>query len=202
MVREPVSRDVLFWYGNHHLIPVGRTPEALDAMERGLEGDPLNLLYRHHYARGLRLAGKLDQAQSELRTILEIDPSYPHALGTLGLFCAQQGRFEEALPLSEKAYALMPWSSLTGGQLAATLLRTGNPSRAHVLVAELENGPGHGAPAGLAVFHALCGEIDQAAQWAERAIEQRYMPFVHNLSPFFRATSSWPRLSKLMHLPS
>ena len=76
MAREPLSCDVLFWYGNHHLLPVGRTVDAIEAIERGLQGDPLNLLYRHHYARGLRLAGRLEDAEAELRSILEIDDNY------------------------------------------------------------------------------------------------------------------------------
>lgn len=67
MAHDPVSQGVLFWYGNHHLLPIGRTAEAIDAMEQGLQGDPLNLLYRHIYARGLRLAGRLADAEAELR---------------------------------------------------------------------------------------------------------------------------------------
>jgi hypothetical protein len=52
-------------------------------MERGLEGDPLNLLYRALYARGLRLAGRMEYAEAELRKILEIDQENQHALGRL-----------------------------------------------------------------------------------------------------------------------
>ena len=48
MAREPISRDVRFWYGNHYLLPIGRVAEAVETMARGLEEDPLNLLYRHH----------------------------------------------------------------------------------------------------------------------------------------------------------
>ncbi len=44
MAREPVSRDVRFWYGNHYLLPIGRVAEAVEAMTWGLELDPLNLL--------------------------------------------------------------------------------------------------------------------------------------------------------------
>ena len=50
---SPKSSDVLFWYGNHCLLPTGRIRQAIDAMSRGLEADPLNLLYRHHLAVGL-----------------------------------------------------------------------------------------------------------------------------------------------------
>lgn len=202
MTCEPVSRDVLFWYGNHYLLPVGRTVDALDAMKRGLQGDPLNLLYRHHYARGLRLACRLEDAETELRTILEIDDNYPYALGTLGSICAQQRKYDEALVLTEKAHALMPWSKLAAGQLAAILVRTGGVSRANALIDKLKTEMASGAPTGMVVFHALCGEIDIAAQWAERAIEQRYMPFVQDLGPFLLPTPKWPALSRMMNLPS
>ena len=101
MAREPVSRDVRFWYGNHYLLPIGRIVEAVEAMAWGFEMDPLNLLYRHHLAVGLRHAGRLEDAEAELRKILEIDENFPLALDTLGAICAQQGRFEEALTLTE-----------------------------------------------------------------------------------------------------
>src|SRR5262249_27928881 len=117
MPREPGLRDVLFLYGNHHLLSIGRTNEAIDAKGAGLQGDPLNLFYRHLYARGLRLAGRFADAEIELRSILEIDDNYPHALGTLGSLYAQQGRFDDALRLSERAHQLMPWSALIVGQL-------------------------------------------------------------------------------------
>ena len=156
---------------------------------------------RHHYARGLRAAGRLEHAEAELRSILEIDDNYPHALATLGSICAQQQRYDEALVLTETAHALMPWSSLTVGQLAAILVRTGGVSRADALINKLKADEPPAAMAGLAVFHALCGEIDQAAQWAERGIEQRDMPFIQNLGWLLRPTSRWPALAKLMNLP-
>ena len=40
MAREPVSHDVRFWYGNHYLLPVGRTAEAVGVMAKSLEDDP------------------------------------------------------------------------------------------------------------------------------------------------------------------
>jgi TolB-like protein len=96
MAREPVSRDVRFWYGNHYLLPIGRLAEAVEEMARGLQEDPLNLLYRHHYAVGLRHAGRPEDAEAELRMVLEIDGNFPYALATLGAVCAQQGQVEEA----------------------------------------------------------------------------------------------------------
>ena len=147
-------------------------------MAWGLQEDPLNLLYRHHFAVGLRHAGRPEDAEAELRKVLEIDENFPLALGTLGAVCAQQGRFEEALAWTERAHATMPWANPIVGQFAALLVRAGTRSRADALLEKLGTGKAYGAPTGLAVFHALCGEFDRAAEWAEHAIEERYPPLV------------------------
>jgi TolB-like protein/Tfp pilus assembly protein PilF len=201
MAYEPVSRDVRFWYGNHYLLPIGRPVEAVEAMAWGLEQDPLNLLYRHHLAVGLRHAGRPGDAEAELRKVLEIDENFPLALGTLGAVCAQQGQFGEALMLTERAYALTPWAHPIIGQLAALLVRAGATSRAGALLEKLGPGKAYGTPAGLAVFHAMCGEFDRAAEWAGQAIEERYPLLVRILGPLLRSSPRWPALAKLMNLP-
>ena len=66
MAREPVSRDIRFWYGNHYLLPIGR-PVAVQTMARGLEEDRLNLLYRHHLRAWSSTPRRLDDAEAELR---------------------------------------------------------------------------------------------------------------------------------------
>jgi serine/threonine-protein kinase len=201
LAHEPASRDVRFWYGNHYLLPIGRPAEAVDAMTWGLELDPLNLLYRHHLAVGLRHAGQLENAESELRKVLAIDDNFPLALETLGAVCAQTGRFDEALALTEKVYALTPWSSPIVGQFAALLVRAGATSRADELIEKLRRGEVCGAPAGLALFYAMRGESDQAAEWAAQAIEQRHPLLVRVLRPLLGAGPRWPALAKLMNLP-
>ena len=201
MAHEPVSRDVRFWYGNHYLLSIGRCAEAVEAMARGLQEDPLNVLYRHHFAVGLRHAGRLEDAEAELRRILEIDENFPLAVNTLGAICAQQGRFEEALTFTEKAYALTPWRHPVIGQLAALLVRTGATHRADALLEKLGTGKTYGAPTGLAVFHAVCGDFDRAADWAEHAIQERYPRLVPILAPLLRSSPRWPGLANLMNLP-
>ena len=103
--------------------------------------------------------------------------------------------------MTEQAHASMPWSALVTGQLAAVLGRTGDASRAEALIGELKNGSAHFLPMGLATFYAVSGDMEEAANWAGRAIEHRSMTFVHHLAPFFRPTPWWPRLAKMMNLP-
>jgi TolB-like protein/predicted Zn-dependent protease len=201
MAHDPYSRDIRLWYGNHYLLPMGRPAEAVEAMAWGLEGDPLNLLYRHALARGLRHAGKLQESEVELRKVLELDENFPLALETLGAVYAQQGRFEEALTFVERAYVVTSHVHRVAGQLAALLARAGATSRAETLIEGLKSRTEPGAATGLAVFHAMCGEFDRAAEWAERAIEERYPELVKVLWPLLRSTAVWPPLAKQMNLP-
>jgi Flp pilus assembly protein TadD len=197
----PDSRDIRFWYGNHHLLPIGRVAEAVDAMTWGIEFDPLNLMYRHHLAVGLRHAGRVEEAEAELRKVLELDGNFYLAVNTLGAVCAQLGRFDEALVLTERAYTLSPWLSPTIGQLAALLVRAGATSRADALIQSLQRGEVCGATAGLAVYHAMCGEFDRAAEQAELAIDERNPLLVRTLRPLMQSSSRWPALERKMQLP-
>jgi len=200
MACEPVPRDVLFWYGNHYLLPSGRAVEAERVESRVLDEDPLNLLYRRLYATALQHADRLVDAEAELRKVLEIAESAP-ALGALGLVCAQQGRFEEAFAAAERAHALAPLSNSIAGQFAALLVRSGGTDLAAAMIEKLRSGQTYGAATGLAVFHALRGEFDQAACWAEKAVEERYPLLVATLGPLLRPSPQWPALAKLMNLP-
>jgi serine/threonine-protein kinase len=202
MAREPISRDVSFWYGNHYLLPIGRIAEAVETMGRALEQDPLNLLYRHLYARGLRHLGRLDDAAAELRGILDIDANHPWALETLGAVCAQQGHFEEALALAERAHVVTPWSHTVAGQLAALLHRAGDRTRAEALLETLGTGEAYGASTGLAIFHAMSGDAERAAEWAAHGIAQRFLPLVYLVAPLLRSQPQWPALARLMDLPA
>jgi adenylate cyclase len=201
MASQPGSRDVAFWYANHYLVPIGRANEAVDVESRVLDEDPLNLLYRHHFAVALRQCGRLAAAEAELRKVLEIEENASYALGTLGAVCAQQGRYKEALSLTEKAYALNPQANPIAGQLAALLVHSGATSRAEELIEKLRSETTSAAAAGIAVYHALCGDVDTAVKCAERAIEARYPPFVGTLGPLLRSSEEWLRLTKLMNLP-
>jgi hypothetical protein len=112
--------------------------------------------------------------------------------------CARRGRFEEALTLTERARAATPWVNAVQGQLAALLRLTGDRSRADALISKLASSDAPGAAAGLAVYHAMCGEFDRAAEWAGRAIEERYPPLIQTLRPLLSGSVVWPALAKRM----
>lgn len=200
MARDPVPQDVLFWYANHFLLPIGRVSEAVNIESKVLEHDPLNLLYRHHWAVALRHLGKLEEAEAELRRILEVDGEYSLALGTLGAVCAQQGRFDEALKFTEAADTLVSLAPFRG-QFAALLMTAGATSRADSLIDELKSGDRCAASVGLAVFHGMLGQFAQAAEYAEQAIDERYTLLIAMIRPLLQSSPQWPALAKQMNLP-
>jgi hypothetical protein len=53
----------------------------------------------------------------------------------------------------------------------------------------------------LAIYHAMTGNAEQAAEWAARGIEQRYLPLVYKLAPLVRSQPQWPALARLLNLP-
>jgi hypothetical protein len=58
---------------------------------------------------------------------------------------------------------------------------------------------------GLAIFHTCCGEIDLAANWFEKAIEERYSMVAAFLQSAIgeplRCSPRRPKLAALMNLP-
>ena len=74
------------------------------------------------------------------------------------------------------------------------------------MIQQLGSGVAYGAARGWALFHTCCDEIDLAADWFEKAIEERDSLVVVALQSAIaeplRASSHWPKLAALMNLPT
>ena len=84
-------------------------------------------------------------------------------------------------------------------------MRTGDTSGAGAMLQKLGDGQAYGAPLGFVSCYLLCSEIDLAADWAEKAIEQRDPTLLGYLRfPYAKellGSSRWPKLAKMMNLP-
>ena len=92
---------------------------------------------------------------------------------------------------------------MTWGIFASVLARLGEKDRAAALVREAGESPN---PIwGRVLYHLACSELDQAASWYERMIQQ-HEPFAtifasdSVLKPL-RMSGHWPKLARLMNLP-
>jgi len=200
MGRDPVPPEVHQWYGHFYLAPMGRPEDAVEELERALQEDPLNLMFHLILANCLRVAGRYEDESKELRRVLELDVN-SSAYMMLAQNYAFRGMLTEALPLAEKGYSLAPWNRWAIAIFAAVLRRTGDTSRAEEVLQKLRDAPeSYGVPRALCIFHLCCGEIEQAADWAEKSVEQRDS-FSPGLLAACRSSPRWPALAKMMNLP-
>jgi eukaryotic-like serine/threonine-protein kinase len=202
---DAASPWVLAYLGAFYLLALGRRVEAIEQVGRAVQGDPLDFTIRAVMAACLGGVGRYAEAETHLRQILGLDPNASLAYyGLTNLYVARR-MFVEALPFAEKAYSLAPSLQAITGLFAGLLIRTGEPSRGKELVQTLGAGRVYGASMGLAVFHICCDEIDLAADWIEKAIEERYPSVVYWLQTAIaeplRASPRWPKLAALMNLP-
>ncbi len=200
-----LSPWALAYLAGFYLLAFGRKKEALDQLERAFQGDPLHPGIRSAMAGRLADVGRYAEAEAHLRQILDLDPNSPVAYRGLTNQYAARRMFIEALPFAEKMYSLAPWNAPSTGALAGLLIGTGEQRRGKELIQRLGSGQDYGAPFALVIFHTYCGEIDLAADWFEKAIEERYPGL--NLwvqgaaGEPLRASPRWPKLAAMMNLP-
>ncbi len=200
-----MSPNLRHLYGYFYLRKVGRALEAVDQHRRALEVDPLNLVMRVGLAVSLTAAGKDDEALVEARRILELDPDFVPAY-TLQALNVTKAPLPEALAFAEKGFSLAPWNPISAGLLAGLLVKSGDRDRAAQLVGGLGDGRANAAPVAFAIYHLLCGEVDKAAEWTERALEQKNVMVAMLLltppwKPLLRSSARWPKVAKMMNLP-
>lgn len=134
---------------------------------------------------------------------LELDGNLWFTHFILGLDELRSGQRADASSSAERASALAPWSPSARGFLAATSRLHGDVERSDALLEKLRSGPAYGIPLALATYHMCCGEIDAAADCAERAIAERHPALFF----FLRAhghdllrSARWPALAERLNL--
>jgi tetratricopeptide (TPR) repeat protein len=199
----PLSGGARSRYG-YYLFFTGQTEAALKEHESAVEGDPLNLTLGSMYAVALMVAGRDADAARECRRILELDENHHMGHLYLSLTYLEQGNAKEALASAERAFTLAPWSRSCTGYLAGLLRLAGDTGRAQEVLEKLGDGRDYGTPFGFLYYHLVCSEIEQAADWAEKAIEQREPTIrfflMYPLAKKLRQSSRWPALAKMINL--
>ena len=183
-----------------------RADEAVRLAERALEEDPLEVWPRMNLHAYLQAAGRDREAYEQVRKVLEIDPDLVVARVSVAHFHAAWGELAQAVAAAREAYRVGPWYQDTIATLAALLRLSGEEAEARALAERLGSGEGVGDCRARAVYHILCGEIDAAADWTEKAIAERDpgMMFYLRFTLFrpLRASRRWPRIAGLLNLPA
>jgi tetratricopeptide (TPR) repeat protein len=181
---------------------LGRFDESAAEMERAVEHDPLNVVWRAEWSDHLACAGKHDRAIEEGLKAVELDESHfaPHLI--LGQLYLASGRLEESVAAFERAHRAAPRQTIPLGLLAGSLVQSGDKDRANELIRQMGNDP---RPVwGRVVYHLISGEVDAAADWFETMLQHRE-PFavVYARSPVvrpLRESPRWRKLGEIMNL--
>ena len=191
-----VSADTRWAYATLYLSAFGRFEESAAEMERAVEQDPLNAVWRGVWADQFTNAGMYDRAVAEALNAVELDESHFAPQTILGQAYLASGRLEQAVAAFERAHRLAPWHAFPLGLLAGSLVRTGDTDRAADLIRQMRDPP---VPIwGRVLYHLVCSEIDAAADWFETMLEHRE-PFavVYVRSPIMKPLRDSPRWRKL-----
>jgi TolB-like protein/Tfp pilus assembly protein PilF/predicted Ser/Thr protein kinase len=186
--------------GDFYLPALGQWQEAVEQLELAVQEDPLHATMRANLAFCLSGVGRYAEAEQQIRQAIDLDTNniFVYGLGSFFVYLAE-GKLAEALSLAEKAVSLAPWFPTAVGAYAATLALTGERARGKELLEKRND------PSASVLFHLTCGELDPAADWVEKMIEERFPTIVvllqHPVCTSLRASPRWPKLAKMMNLP-
>jgi serine/threonine protein kinase/tetratricopeptide (TPR) repeat protein len=161
------------WYG-WFLLAMGRFDEALAAMRRASELDPLSLIINVHLGYTLSLAGQYPEAITQLQHTLELDPTFALAHLRLGLLYRSVGRRDEGLREIELGVELSD-RGVGLGSLGQAYAEDGGREEARKILHDLEH-PVEGrfvSPLDCALVCDGLGERDRAFAHLEQALTLR-----------------------------
>jgi eukaryotic-like serine/threonine-protein kinase len=161
------------WYAEY-LGAVNRPDEALAALKRALELDPLDLATNAELGQHYRTTRQYEQALAQFRKTLEINPNYFLAHQGLAHVYLKMGKYTEAIAHSKKV------AELTKGNRGMDVLGrayalSGQHEKALEVVAEFEKRAKQGPNEALgpAAIYVALGDKDQAFAQLEKVFKER-----------------------------
>ena len=169
---DPGNSDAWDLYGQM-LGAMARYDDALVALRKAQELDPL--AHRSDVANILTRAGRYEEAYAAIVPVVELEPTYPRAQGSLGWALILGGRVTEGIAALERAAALARGDTMYQGQLGQAYGRNGEIARAREILRELEalSQTRYVSPYHLAYVHVGLGEHGRALDLLERAYQER-----------------------------
>jgi TolB-like protein/DNA-binding SARP family transcriptional activator len=161
------------WLANY-FVARGRFDEAVAAMRRAQENDPLSMIasaalgWIHYYRRDY------DAAVQQCRRTIELNEGFEQAWLWGGQALEASGRYAEALTMLERAAAISKRSAVSLTALGRALALSGNLTAARRIVDELHREHATYVPAyEMAKLHLALGERTEALTLLRRAYDQR-----------------------------
>jgi serine/threonine-protein kinase len=196
---NPQSATARDWYG-WVLLWQGRFDESLAQLREAQRLDPFSPSIGTDIGTFFYCINKYDQAETELKRILERDADCFSANSELGWVYVKQGRIAEAVATFEKMQKLdnTPW---TVAQLAHAQARAGNRATAEQLLAELRRRSSNEyvSPSAFVTVYLGLDDKEQTFAWLERSYGLGSTDLITlKVDPIFDPLRSDPRFRDLL----
>ena len=182
------------------LVALNRSDEAIAAMKRAQEVEPLSRIVLAAAARPYYNARRYDEAIAQSLKALEIDSTFGRAHYWLGLSYEQLSRPAAAIREFEQLTARAP-TSLYLAALGHAYAVSGQRGKAEKVLKELQtrSDTSYVSPFDLATLYAGLGDRPRTLEWLEKAYQRR-VPYLIYLAvdPQFDAFRADPRFRDLV----
>jgi tetratricopeptide (TPR) repeat protein len=199
LAADPGNAGAYHWYSDL-LSALGRSDEAVAAMRRAHEIDPLSLTVNMSLGACFFYARRYDDAVEQQRRTLDLDPNFAPAHRMMGGALEQLGRLDDAMTEYRTAAALSKDLS-ANALLAHTLARAGRPDEARRIHAQLraDSEGRYLSPYSEAAIYVGLGETDAAFERLEEAfaIRDRGMVWI-KVAPRLDPLRGDPRFDALL----
>ena len=171
---SPSYPSAYHWYALY-LTAVGRTKEAVAAIERAQELDPVSLRISADVGQAYNAARMPDRAIEQEGRVLELDPTFRVAFWIRGMAYEQKGMLREAIEQFREALKRAPTSRNYLAALAHALALQGDKMEARRIVVDLEQRrkPDDGGAFFIALVYVGLGETETALNWLQAACDER-----------------------------
>jgi TolB-like protein/Tfp pilus assembly protein PilF len=193
--------DAWYLYSFCYLIPMGRLDEALGAMQKAQELDPLSSSAYFTLGYIYTLLKQYDHAIELCRNALELDPNLPSAYGFTGFAHIMKGEPDKAIRIYDVIKPLLRSIPLLQGVLGTAYAMAGQTSEAHRILEELHTTARNTYVPSFpfAEIYLSLGEIDECFDWLYKAVDDREPTISHvTCNPIFDPLRSHPRYKALL----
>ncbi len=151
-----------------------RHPEAQREMLKALSLDPLSMIIHTTVGDAYYYARQYEKSVLYYRMAIELDPRFDGAHTDLARSLEALGHFDEARQQYEEGRRLAGGVAGPSFGLAHLEASSGREAEARRILAELTAARAHRVVSawGIAALHASLGDVDEAFEWLERAVEE------------------------------
>ena len=153
---------------------MARTDEGLMQMRIAQQLDPQSINIATNIGWALYIAGRFDEAETQIKQVLARDPNFARAYMNLGEIYEEQGKFDEAIANFQKSKQLSG-DILADMALGHAYAAAGRKTEALKIATDLEAKvlKKEVSPFLPAVVYAGLDEKDKSFYWLERAFQER-----------------------------